>query len=207
MNLKLAIGIAVAIVAGYSVLVIGIVRKTSFYESYHRYAGIAISSVGAVSLAVGSWKRRRTAPRPVTEDNASTEAADEPTDASQHFSLLNSRYVCVMCMILGLATVFIIPLPPAAEPSTVHAAEPPKRPVAKSLPTNPPPVVEPAKPAAFPAVRVQGIYFRPERPSALINGKTYFIGERVQDAKVVAITRDSVLLEIDDQQRVYLLEE
>jgi len=196
MNFKLAIGIGVAIVAVYCVLVIGIVRTTVLYESYHRYVGIAISTGGAAFLAVGAWKRRRIARQAITEDGAPTEDADEPAHATQQFSLLNSRSVGVMCLILGLATVFILPLPPPAMP--IRAAQP--------LRTNEPPKVEPVKPAMFPAVRIQGIYYRPERPSALINGKSYFIGDQVQDAKVVAIARDQVLLEIEGQQRVYLLE-
>ncbi len=173
MNFKLALGTGVAIVAVYCVLVIGVVRKTDLYDSYHRYVGIAISTVGVAVLAVGAWKRRRIAPQVVTEDGAATEDTDEPADATQQFSVLNSRYVGVMFLILGVATVFIVPLPPTPKTLPVRAAEPPRRPLAKPVPTNePPPIVAPVKPATFPAVRVQGIYYRPERPSTLINGKT-----------------------------------
>lgn len=207
MNFKLALGIGVAIVAAYCVLVIGIVRKTALYDAYHSYVGIAISTVAVAVLAVGAWKRGRIAPQVVTGDGAATEDTDEPADATQQYSLLNSSYVAVMFLILGVATIFILPLPPTPKTLPVRAAEPPRRPLAKPVQTNePPPIVAPAKPATFPAVRVQGIYYRPERPSALINRKTYFIGDQVQGAKVVAITRDCVVLEIEGQQQAYLLE-
>ena len=91
----------------------------------------------------------------------------------------------------------------------VRAAEPPPRPPAKSVPTNvtaPVLVPVPVKPVRFPALRLQGVILDPERPSALISGKTYYIGDRVQEAKVVAITRDHVVLELEGQQKAYLLE-
>ena len=76
-------------------------------------------------------------------------------------------------------------------------------------PNAPPPVEEPAKPAkpvTFPNVRVRGIIFEPGRPSALINGRTYFINDRVQEAKVVDINRDYVILELQGEQQSYQLE-
>jgi len=207
MNFKLALGTGVAIVAVYCVIVIGIVRKTADYEHYHRHVGIVITAVGAVFLVAGYWKQRRIAQQPVTENGEALEDASEPAHATQHVNLLDARYVGLMSVILGLATVFILPIQSTSKTLPVRAAEPPSRPLARPVSTNAlPPVVQPVKPVTFPAVRVQGIYYRPERPSALINRKTYFIGDQVQDAKVVAITRDTVLLEIEGQQRAYLLE-
>jgi hypothetical protein len=50
--------------------------------------------------------------------------------------------------------------------------------------------VEPPKPAPL---RLQGIVFS-TRPSAVINGKTLFVGDRVREFRVVAITRDAAVL-------------
>ena len=49
----------------------------------------------------------------------------------------------------------------------------------------------PPKPAPL---RLQAIVFNPKRPSVLINGKTLFVGERVGDARVVAIDQESATL-------------
>ena len=49
----------------------------------------------------------------------------------------------------------------------------------------------PPKPAPF---RLQAIVFDPRRPSVLINGKTLFVGERLGDARVVAIDQESATL-------------
>jgi hypothetical protein len=209
MNFKLALGTGVAIVAGYCVLVIGILRKTTLYEHYHRHTGVVISIVGAASLAL-AWKRRRIAPQSESEDAAPMEEAAESDNGTQHAGFLNARYVGVMSVILGVATVFILPLPPTPTAVPVRAAEPPPRHTAKSVPTNvTPPVVAPVKPVklvTFPAVRLQGIILDPERPSALISGKTYYIGDLVQDAKVVGITRNYVVLELENEQQAYMLE-
>jgi len=210
MNFKLALGLAVAIVAFYCILVLGILRRTALYDSYHIHVGIAISVVGVASLAVGTWKRRPDASRPVEEDGATTEDTTVLANSTPRGILLNARFVGLMAVSLGLATVFILPLAPTAKITPVRAAEPPKVPLAKPVPTNkPPPIVEPAKPikpVTFPPVRLQGIYLKPDRPSALINGKTYFIGDLVQDAKVVTITRDFVILELEGQQQSFTLE-
>lgn len=67
-------------------------------------------------------------------------------------------------------------------------------------PTNTPP----AKPAL---PKLQGIVFNPRRPSAVINGKTLFLGDRVAGFRVVAIGPDSATLVSGGQTNVLMLEE
>jgi cytoskeletal protein RodZ len=43
-------------------------------------------------------------------------------------------------------------------------------------------------------LRLQAIVYNPKRPSALISGKTVFIGDKLGDARVVAIDQDSATL-------------
>ena len=66
-------------------------------------------------------------------------------------------------------------------------------------------VVEPAQPT-FPAVRLQGIFYRTRNPSVMINFKTVSVGEKVANAKVVAITRNSVTLAWNGETKVLTLE-
>jgi hypothetical protein len=49
----------------------------------------------------------------------------------------------------------------------------------------------PSKP---PPLRLQAIVFDRRRPSVLINGKTLFVGEKLGDARVVAIDQESATL-------------
>jgi hypothetical protein len=46
----------------------------------------------------------------------------------------------------------------------------------------------------LPPLRLQGIVFNPRRPSVVINGRTLFVGEKLGDARVVAIDRESATL-------------
>ena len=48
-------------------------------------------------------------------------------------------------------------------------------------------------------LRVQGIIFQRKAPSAIINGKTVFVGDRVGEARVVAIDRNAVTVEVERQ--------
>lgn len=53
----------------------------------------------------------------------------------------------------------------------------------------------------FPTLKLQGIFFRLSNPSAMIDGKQVFVGEKVQGAKVIKIERQSVTLEFDGQTK------
>jgi hypothetical protein len=60
--------------------------------------------------------------------------------------------------------------------------------------TNPPvPVIEPVA-AKLPPLKLQAVFFNPQHPSAVIEGKTVFVGDSVRDLKVVAIASKSALL-------------
>lgn len=91
----------------------------------------------------------------------------------------------------------------ASKPSVVTMAPASPAATASITATNAP-IVE-AKPV-FPSVRLQGIFFQASRPSALINAKTVFIGDKVATAKVTAITRDSVTLQWNGETKVLTLE-
>jgi hypothetical protein len=93
------------------------------------------------------------------------------------------------------------PVPPAPIP----AAAPVTAPTPNATPIALPAALEPKPARTFPPVKLQGIAYRKERPSALINGKTMFVGEHVGEAKIIAIDPSSVTLEIEGEFRVYVL--
>ncbi len=65
-------------------------------------------------------------------------------------------------------------------------------------------VTEPVKPLL---PKLQGIVFNPKRPSAVINGKTLFLGERVAGFRVTAIGKDTATIVGGGQTNVLMLEE
>ena len=54
------------------------------------------------------------------------------------------------------------------------------------------------------AFKVQGIFYRAKKPSAMINSQTVYVGDQVGDAKVVAIDKTSVTIETPDGQKKIL---
>ena len=76
-------------------------------------------------------------------------------------------------------------LPAAVAPSGVQLASAPA-PATNTASVS----AEPPPPPAWP--KLQGIVYRPDRPSALLNGKTILVGGRSGDFLVVAITQQSV---------------
>jgi len=64
----------------------------------------------------------------------------------------------------------------------------------------PPPAVQ------FPALKLQGIFYRPSNPSALINGRTLFVGDFIGEVKVIAVDQRSVKLELEGATKTLRLE-
>jgi hypothetical protein len=52
-------------------------------------------------------------------------------------------------------------------------------------------IPEPPKPAPL---RLQAIFFNPKRPTAVISGKSVFVGDKVGDLRVLAIDQESATL-------------
>lgn len=107
---------------------------------------------------------------------------------------------------------------PAEQPGPAHQASVPTpavtalsnnastTPVAEAVPavtptTNSPSSVAPPPPA----FKLQGIVFNPRMPSAVVNGRTLFIGDRIRDFHVKTITQDSVTLVGATQTKVLSL--
>jgi hypothetical protein len=65
-------------------------------------------------------------------------------------------------------------------------------------------VVAPAPPPA-PTFKLQGIFYKPVQPLAMLNGRTVGIGDKVLNGKIVAIRRDSVSVYVDGQTKVLTL--
>jgi len=80
---------------------------------------------------------------------------------------------------------------PVAAPTT--PASPPLVQEQESSDTSSAATASPPLPKPTP-LRLQAIVFNPKRPSVLINGKTLFVGEKLGDARVVAIDQESATL-------------
>ena len=116
------------------------------------------------------------------------------------------------------ATVASVEVGKAQPPVAPKAAErPAPSPAKPAVVANPAPAVTNLSPAAADAkapvapppqpLRLQAIVYNPSQPSALISGKSVFVGERVQGMKVVSITKDSATLTANGKNTVLTLPE
>jgi len=98
----------------------------------------------------------------------------------------------------------IAPAPaPAAEPSAPPLAEVQETDAVAEAPT-PARVPAPAPPKPV-LLRLQGILYNPHHPSAMINGKTLFVGDTLGDLRVVAIAQNGVTLANSSRTNVLFL--
>jgi hypothetical protein len=93
--------------------------------------------------------------------------------------------------VIPVATMAPAPLP--VEPAPVAVAAPPAvTPVAASAPAPAPepPVLEPVSPPRLPVL--QGIFYSPTAPSAIVDGKTVRVGDKLKSHRVQEITKSTV---------------
>lgn len=94
-------------------------------------------------------------------------------------------------------TVAVAPKPAAVATPPVVAIPPP---VVTPPPAAPPP--PPVKPPVMP--KLQGIFYSPSAPSAIVNGKTVRPGDHFGPYRVKAISKDSVTLVGPDKKEIQL---
>jgi hypothetical protein len=199
MNIWSKLGISVALVAAYCIAIAELLQPTRFYER-HKWSICATAIIsGAIAYGVGRYVLRRIHTR-YLEAQAKLPEAERDSDSKQWepFLLFNLAYWGVMIAIFGCIIIFFVPTHSKRQKATV-AARASERPARKAQPapaaatTN---AIPPPPP--IPRFRLQGITLREPNPSALIDGRTYFIGDMVKDAKVVSIDASTVVLEWRD---------
>ena len=99
-------------------------------------------------------------------------------------------------------------VPIAIDPDLAQAAQP--LPSEPALPTvNPAAASVDTKPAVIETVpkgpRLQAVVYHPKRPSAIIDGKTVFVGDNLEDFRVAKISKMSVTLSSGKEQVVLKL--
>ena len=115
------------------------------------------------------------------------------------------------------------PANPATAPARVPASTAPAQPSVTANLETPPTAVPNASPAVTstnvapgvvttdspkpPAPKLQGIFFNPSRPSAVVSGKSVYVGSRVGEFQVLAITQEGVTLGNNSVTNVLSLEQ
>lgn len=136
---------------------------------------------------------------------APTQAATRPTTPSSTTSPVATPIRSAANSASNLARTQAAPSRAATTPTSavpVSAAARATTPVFAAGPSTPRAVAASAPPAQ--TYKLGGIFFRATNPSAVINNRTVFVGERVGNARVKSITRDTVALEFPGGQLLEL---
>ena len=175
MRNSIALGMTVGLTAGFCVVASAILSYCPQLMEFRRFF-VAGWLIAAVLLFITRSRR-----------NAATGGQEAESDESAFLS--NSRYWALVALIYGGISLFITPwynLKVNAATVAARTAEPPKS----------PPVATNETRVAWPPLRLQGITVNASRSSAIINGKTYLLGERMDNgALITAITPTRVTLE------------
>ena len=207
MNIWGRLGISVAIVAMFSIVMLEALQGKAFYQVYRWAICAGLLAMGTFLLLVGAFV------------NAKIRAShrDDPEGPTGPFLLVNLQYWGLMLTIFGIIVIFIVPYQ-KVEAREPKAAAPKEKVVKKVVPmtvTNEPPKPVPVpappppkpRPVVFSDLKLQGLVYRGEDSSALINGRTYFVGNIIAGAKLISISETNAVVERDGQQKELLLPE
>jgi hypothetical protein len=210
MNIWSRLGISVSIVATFCIIMTEVFQSRSFYEIYKWYICAGFLAMGCVIWIVGRVLNARTSAKARQPDAAEggeeTENETNPDNAAP--MLLNLCYWGPMVFVFGIIIIFIVPY--KEQPSQTAAVRTNDVKKAVPAPTNVPPAEVKLQPKAptpkvSPLLKLQGIVYRLPDPSALINGRTYFVGDQIEEARVVAIQENSATLAWGGQFHVLVL--
>jgi hypothetical protein len=205
MNIWGRLGISIAIVAFFCIVMTEFLQSTAYYETWKWQICVGFIAASMVLLVVGRilnarWRRANAA---AAARSKKQQDGEEDATPEAPFLLLDLSYWGVMFLLFGIVIIFIIPQPKAVIAVPQSA---PVKAAARQTPTNcptPKPLIpSPEQPRRFPRVILQGIIYRTNDSSVIINGKTVFVGDRIGEAKVVTITRTTATLEFEGQYRV-----
>lgn len=183
------LGMSVAIIAAFCIGVSETLVGNPVFEASRPYAAGALAVLGIIAWFLGRKLADRRAARP-----------DET-----RFVLFDFRYWGPMFVILGVITLFIREIRMREVPKALAAAPPKKKVEQVVVKAEPEPTNAPPKRVVFPAMKVQGVFYRSSTPSAIINGQSYNVGDHLGEVVVKAIDRTSVLVELGGEVRVLTL--
>jgi hypothetical protein len=116
---------------------------------------------------------------------------DSRNGANWIFIVVVALLIAAACFFIGLAfakrksPAAVVAPPPVTNTQPV-AVVPPKPPAPK---TN---IVATPKPPAPPPLKVQGIFYNANRPEAIVNGHTVYVGDLVSGFRVKEISQNDV---------------
>ena len=170
----------VLITTAFIALVVTSLTGHPAFEEKHALMQQILFTAGGVIFLMGVLKAWRKIPSKEAQRNG-------------FFCMADGRFWGFLFGVLGLIVFYSGQLTliyaQEVQPFFVHA-KPPAEPV---VPTH--------QPVVFPEVRMQGVFFRANRPVVILEGQPYEVGDQVGEAKITAIDRSSVTLSVAGEEK------
>jgi len=204
-NMAAFIGITVGMVSMFLMVMVKLLRYQPFYENVRWLICGGLAVLGLVLVVAGFFSRQR--PRLKLE---------EGEQASSPFLLANVAYWGFLFLLFGGAVAFVSPGTRIARAAEAKPRNSVAKPIFSMKPrfsiseTGALPHAATAAAAAtnqLATLKLQGILYDKVKPSAIINGRTYFVGDGLRDAKIASIEPSEVVVELNGQKRTLRLGE
>jgi len=186
------LGISVGIVALFCIASSEMLLGHPLIEKYRYETAAAFVVAGIIAWFAGRHRNRKR--RMLAEEG-------EDEKAPRTFILFDLRYWGPMLLALGCITLFIRPVQRLAnEPRPVATKPRQKNAVAAAIP------IETAKPGVkppvtFPRLKLQGLFYREDRPFAIIEGHSFTVGDHIGGVEIKSIGRSRVVIELSGEVR------
>ena len=187
-----------AFAAGFYILVNEVLQKQIFFETYRFQIWSGLVGGGVFLGLIGRFFGHSESAPPVKNDHSGISLASDDEPATRFFT---ARYCGFILSTFGAIVRVAIP---TQEGDIKIAARARNASLSKTeqVVTN---AVPEKGPVAFPDIMLQGIFYGNKMPSAILNKKTYFVGDIIEGVKILSIYADSIVVEKDGVQRVVLL--
>jgi hypothetical protein len=144
-----------------------------------------------------------------------------PGEPDRHWQWPLGIVVVFLLLSACIVIIFALRLRPAPSPAKIASAQIPAQPVAVAPVTAPPPLPVPAAnmvtaapaapvlaPAPVPAKpvvpKLQGIFYDPAHPTAIVSGKTVHLGDVINGLRVKSISATTLVLVGPDRKETSL---
>jgi len=195
------VGMSVAFAAIFCIVATHTLQSASYYETYRWHICLGLLGAGAVLWPLGMVLHARAARLRIAAQGPQhplNVGEDEGNNQPAMFSL---SYWGLLLVIFSIIIVFITPQP-ASGVTTVSARPAPAR--KPEQPRTSPPEIK--KTVTFPALKLQGLIHGQPKASALIDGRTYFVGDYIGEVKLVSIEGAQAVLELGGETKILVLD-
>ena len=200
MNIWTRLGISVALLGIFCIICSEMIQRDGYYDQHRREIAGGLCGVGIISFIIGRVLNRKRKLEQAKVERFRDEADEAQEHEGEPFILFNLAYWGPILAAFGLVVLFIPAKTTSGTVIEARAPAPPRPKAQTPAQTNLMKVeIKQTNQVAFPTLKLQGITQRGEKSTALINGRTYFLGDTVGDAKLISIFDGSVVFELQGQ--------